>query len=745
VTEIQSGNVYSMILPDQGMTEAEINTLADSNAAQARAYVQAAIKQGRFDMRTYDILPLSQAAQGQASASPQAPPAFGPATPIGGSSGGGYGGGGAAPPGAAAGVPPNTFNGEKYRIPWSAGNRLQATDLAGVALATRSSRLFLRGSLLAILDNPRVDGVSKGFQPAPEEGVERPDEPPPTKSVAYTDTNLRRARLATAKRLSRQVDEGYIQFISRRKNRDGKSTMDIDIVPPDHVLQTLIDEPALCPARPLVAIANVPYMDKHGRLDARPGYHEDTGIFHDTGSLPPLNIPDKPTDAEAFGAVAVLIEPFRYYDNFRADKMRWSGEVLTLLLSSVNRAFLPTMPILMINGNAFGVGKGELCKSCSYLAYGVRGDFVTRGGDDKEFDKRIDAILIEGAPVVIFDNLNNYIMNNENIASMATEATGLIRRYGRNDENIPVGGRSLYLFNGNGILPSRDNVRRSFVVDLTTKSANPPMRKFPFKPSMKVRDTRVAMLEAVFTLMRWHRQQGMTWRAGPACADGRASRTPLGSFEQWSIEVGNLVQRLTGWHPNDSIERNINRDPDNNQAGNAINALATLFGTLRKFRAGDIANICARVEKTQRDGGVHVVATNFIVRGMHPTLVAAEHTHKQRQTAYDQYGRTGKWPVVAGLTLAQVRDNLKADLDRALADVSLETALACGRQAPIEEELTEAMKAVTRQGRLDSVSIARWLGAVKGTVINGKCVVMEEDLPGAQRTKRVNEYWIETV
>jgi hypothetical protein len=299
-----------------------------------------------------------------------------------------------------------------------------------------------------------------------------------------------------------------------------------------------------------------------------------------------------------------------------------------MVLSAIRRPFLQRMPLILINGNISGAGKGKVCNALATIGYGVRGDMMTAGENDEEFQKRIDSMLIDGAPVVTLDNANGRLIKGDQLASIATEGKARIRAYGRKGGDFTVEGRPLIMINGNGVAPSEDMVRRVLVVRVATDSVDPELKRFAFDPVAEARLRRAEILTAAFTLMRW-------WRLVPS-----APGTVMGSFEEWSFEVGDLVQALTGWHPAMSIHANKNSDPVREHQRAALQALHDRFGEIW-FRASDVESILKQVAHAQRMQFEHTA----VLKGFeHPSLSAEELARVERDLAeaiplVTEYGR----------------------------------------------------------------------------------------------------------
>ena len=703
-------------LPDAGLSAAQIDAL---EPRLRRATVQTARADGRYDLNSHNILPLH--ANGNGGSNGAGVQAATLATPADGGAGAGAGvgaGGGQAPPPIFGQPMPAGMSRTALPIVWMAETRKQATEQCGAALAIRAERLYRRGKALAILDLP---------DPAENAGNEELER----KGKAFTtvDLTLRRARIARASDLKRQVDEADILFRGPTRGprpKDGSAPKTAPIHPPMDPLEAIIADVRLCPARRLVGIAHVPYMDRQGVLDMTEGYNPRTGIFHDLTGLATLKIPDQPTENDAKAAVGVLFHPFDQYENYtgreRDEKLRFVGEVLTCQFSSIERVFLERAPMLIVNGIVAGLGKGEFCHAMTCLAYGAKGDIINAGESDEEFDKRIDSVLIDGPPVFIIDNLNDHLLTNNTLATYSTEGRTHIRAYGRKGGDIEVEGRALIFINGNKLMPSRDNNRRCFTVSLFSKSENPESRHFSFHPAEEVMRTRTAMLEAAYTIMRWWRQRSMP-----------KSGKVLGSFETWSNRVGDMVAALTGWHPVASIGENSKRDLFRQRQSQAIAALSARFSLGGRLRSSDVANIAAAVLKARRENTRYVdsIMPTALDQRLHPAFWAALAAHKAADAALQAMVKSGAaggkpgTPAAAAYAALVKHEKDKSELLR------LATEAARLHQAELDTDLAEAIEAATPEGKVTSNAIGRWFATVEDKPVDGLVLVRDKQ-PGAK-------------
>ena len=109
--------------------------------------------------------------------------------------------------------------------------------------------------------------------------------------------------------------------------------------------------------------------------------------------------------------------------------------------------------------------------------------------------------------------------------------------------------------------------RRALQIDVLPRSADPERDRYSFNPAELMQRRRTDFLQAAFIAMRAFRLAGMPRQGLPA----------VGSFDEWSRRVRDLVYWLTGYDVSEGFRRNKTEDP-RRQADAAL--LAALFGNL---------------------------------------------------------------------------------------------------------------------------------------------------------------------
>ncbi len=318
---------------------------------------------------------------------------------------------------------------------------------------------------------------------------------------------------------------------------------------------------------PLVSISTAPILAKDGTIQTVTGYQTASGVF--CCNIPELNIPAKPTRAEAEAALATLRKPFRTFPFADAKRRIENGvEVIDLveplcydesaflsgLLTAICRQSLWLAPGLLLNAPSIsgaGTGKGMLVRAIGLIAYGMLARPFPPGNDRHEMDKRLVAEVIQGNSIVFMDNVNGTTLKSDTLASFLTERPSQVRILGRS-QMVQLELASLFALTGNGLVLSEDLARRFICVELDARCEDPEQRQFPPGFLEDIGARRPELLTAGLVILRWGRQNA------DAIKHGRA----LGSFEDWGVWVRDPLVALGCRDPVDRISEIKARDPE---------------------------------------------------------------------------------------------------------------------------------------------------------------------------------------
>lgn len=285
----------------------------------------------------------------------------------------------------------------------------------------------------------------------------------------------------------------------------------------------------------LKGIIEAPTLRGDGTLLTKEGYDEASGLLLQTNGVTFPAIKNNPTRADALAALAMLKEPFGQFpfvpddddapNPYTASSASRSA-FLSIILTGVIRAILPTAPLFGISAASPGTGKTLLMDSASYIVLGQTPTTLTLTGNESEDEKRLFSALLAKDRIVSIDNVTQPI-GGAAINSILTRAKWSSRFLGVS-ENKPVDTNSVFVANGNNLKYAGDTRRRAVTVRMVAPQANPRTRT-GFKHDLKryLPKHRPALIAAALTILRAYYVAGCPPQPGE----------PFGSFEEWSRVV----------------------------------------------------------------------------------------------------------------------------------------------------------------------------------------------------------------
>jgi putative DNA primase/helicase len=337
-------------------------------------------------------------------------------------------------------------------------------------------------------------------------------------------------------------------------------------------------------APPLRGVVRVPRIDRNGIIHFISGYDSETGLFHDRS--PSFHVPLTPSQDEALGAAKALLDPFSQYQF--DDPLAGKALLLAAIFTAIERPFLPVAPMFVIRSSMPGTGKGLIVRTLVRLAFDTMPIIATWGGSGEEFEKRLGALLLQAPGALSIDNANGMQVKGDLLEAILTEGSANIRPLGVS-ETVRVRNRSLITLTGNNPIITGDMARRTLPIDILPRSADPEQDRYGFNPAEYVQRHRIFFLRAAFIVMRAFRLAGMPRQGLPG----------VGSFDEWSRKIRDLVYWLTGYDVGDGFRRNKAEDPRRQGDAALLAALHLHFGTA-PFKGADVITIHKRVADHRR-------------------------------------------------------------------------------------------------------------------------------------------------
>jgi putative DNA primase/helicase len=297
----------------------------------------------------------------------------------------------------------------------------------------------------------------------------------------------------------------------------------------------------------VTGVITAPTLRPDGSVLDRPGYDQVTQLWH--APDPALVMPPckkNPKRAEAEQALALLddlLSGFPFAS--RVDR----SVSLAAFQTSVLRGAFQVAPMHLFRAHDVGSGKSFLADLMSTVARGLPCPVITNSKSIEEMEKRLGALVLEGAPMISLDNCSGNI-GGDLLCQMTERPAVRIRILGKS-EAPECEWRGVLFGTGNNITLTGDMTRRGLVANLDPKCERPELRTFAFDPVERVLDDRGAYVAAAITIAR----------AYIAAGSPDVGTTPLGSYGAWSRIVRDPLVWLGAEDPVASMDAARQEDP----------------------------------------------------------------------------------------------------------------------------------------------------------------------------------------
>lgn len=312
-----------------------------------------------------------------------------------------------------------------------------------------------------------------------------------------------------------------------------KEVIETYVTPGEAIAEDLMERPPSEWGLPaLIGIATSPILHLDGSIHDTVGYDPVTQMY----LLPEPGfvlapVPANPTAADIASAKEMILEMFWDFP-FVDEASRWNA--VGAFLTGVFRPIIDgPCPCWLLTKPQAGSG-ASLMQNAVYLAItGVTPPASVTPKTKEEWEKRALSILMGGAPVHIWDNLEGSFRSDV-LASLLTAREWRGRRLGQTEE-VSVPARTVWFANGNNVAIGGDLARRVYLSRIDAEVALPWMREDFRHPDLLrwVRENRGRLIAAALTL-------GVAWvQAG--CPEPEKV-PPLGGFEDWRRVVGGVLE-----------------------------------------------------------------------------------------------------------------------------------------------------------------------------------------------------------
>ena len=350
----------------------------------------------------------------------------------------------------------------------------------------------------------------------------------------------------------------------------------VPVHPPEWLTPALMAHGEWPGVPPLAGILETPTIRADGSVLQTPGYDPATRMVLLPGEEFPA-VPDEPTQADAARALQELREPFCDVPfASEADAMAPIAMILTLI---GRPAITGAVPMMGVESNVRGAGKGLVSNVVSMVAHGRVFEAITFRSDPEEQEKTLASYTRAGYSLIAFDNVDVPVGGAALDKCLTAQDTVSFRKLGTL-ETLTYPWRSALLVTGNNLTYRGDTARRVYRCRIESRDENPEDRVgFRHDPLIPwVQQNRARLVVAALTILRAHALAGRP----------RAGVRGWGSFEGWSFAIASAIVWAGGADPQ-ATRRELEAQGDESKA--ALCQLLAWWTPDREFTAAQVAEI----------------------------------------------------------------------------------------------------------------------------------------------------------
>lgn len=344
-------------------------------------------------------------------------------------------------------------------------------------------------------------------------------------------------------------------------NRKDKEWRPCD--PPERVVNTLLGASYYSFLLPLSGIARQPfYRPADGALVTEPGYDPASGIFaaFDCGKV----ILGPPTREGALAALAQLEDLLREFV-FESDTDR--AAALSAMLTATVRPSLPLAPAFLTTAPESGTGKSYLNSIITGFAGGqpARASFPLTAD---EATKSVLSLLLLAPACIEYDDMVCDFKPHA-ILNRALTSESITDRILGISKTATVSTRVFMIGSGINVAPERDMNRRVVTIKLASCPVDRLRRNFTGRPAELVREKRMEMVGAAFTIIQ-------AWRAAGRPKDDDSDIASYG--DDWSDHCRHPLIWLGLPDPAQSLYDQVEDDSNSEALGHLLKVWHETFG-----------------------------------------------------------------------------------------------------------------------------------------------------------------------
>jgi len=296
----------------------------------------------------------------------------------------------------------------------------------------------------------------------------------------------------------------------------------------------------------LLTITNTPTLRADGTVLEVTGYDAATAVYFDPGNVAFPEVPEGPTRDAALAARDALMFVFKDFPFATAEDR---SVALAAVLTALVRPALRAAPLFAFTAPKMASGKSLLADLVALIATGRVGRAMPQGKDEEEDRKRLLAILKDGDPIAVIDNVERPLGGGALCAALTQEV--YCDRILGSTRMVSFPTCLTWLATGNNLVVEGDLTTRVLICRLDAGVERPEEREFDIEPRSYVSANRGALAVAGLTLLRAYEYAGRP----------RQNLRPFGRFEDFSDLVRSALVWLGEADPCDVRRRVEDADP----------------------------------------------------------------------------------------------------------------------------------------------------------------------------------------
>lgn len=297
----------------------------------------------------------------------------------------------------------------------------------------------------------------------------------------------------------------------------------------------------------LHGIINAPTLRCDGSILDEPGYDLRSGLLFFSDQYEFGKIPTRPTKEDAQNAAVKLLMILQEFP-FENEVSR--SVALAAILTALVRRSIASAPLFGFTAPKMGSGKTLLADVVSLIATGKPNSVLSQAENETEEKKRLLGILMEGDPIICYDNIERPF-GGPTLCAILTQGEYKDRKLGGN-ETRTVSTHATFLVTGNNLAFVGDTSTRTLLCKLDPQVERPEERIFEIENLRTyIIEHRAELVCAAITILRAYDIAGKP----------SLGIRPFGRFEEWSDRVRSAIVWIGFDDPYESRKEIEDADP----------------------------------------------------------------------------------------------------------------------------------------------------------------------------------------